>query len=491
MAEPEQVTEQERRALRGTITRFLTVGLVALVGIVASGGVLMSMNQRQIELIGHSYQVEREIANIRLAVARLVAVSREPHGRKGPSALLARAPVEAGLSLATERLSDLSRDNPRQQARIVMLTDAARKAERNASAGAVLDDTGGYLSPDPTVLVNRLCDVMAAEESRLLDLRIARLRDIDNGLYVILGLAGVLLAVVGALIFTTLRSYTRELSASHEALHEANEGLEAAVQERTAELKRANAEIQRFAYIVSHDLHSPLVNILGFTSELEAANAVLHAALDKARTERPDSIDPTTCVVIEEDMPEAIHFIRSSSAKMDRLINAILELSRLGHRTLRPQWIELGTLCHAVADTMQVRLAESGGELVLDEPMPEILSDRLSIEQIIANLVENAIKYAHRDRPPHVRVTARRSGPDVVIEVADNGRGISEKDHDRVFDLFRRSGPQDREGEGIGLAHVRGLAHRLGGTVALRSKPGVGSTFTVTLPVHYQAADPS
>lgn len=138
-----------------------------------------------------------------------------------------------------------------------------------------------------------------------------------------------------------------------------------------------------------------------------------------------------------------------------------------------------------------MRLAESGGDLVLDEPMPEILSDRLSIEQIIANLVENAIKYAHRDRPPHVRVTARRSGPDVVIEVADNGRGIAEKDHDRVFDLFRRSGPQDREGEGIGLAHVRGLVHRLGGTVALRSKPGVGSTFTVILPVHYQATDPS
>jgi signal transduction histidine kinase len=335
-----------------------------------------------------------------------------------------------------------------------MLTDAARKAERNASAGAVLDDTGGYLSPDPTVLVNRLCDVMAAEESRLLDLRIARLRDIDNGLYVILGLAGVLLAVVGALIFTTLRAIPASFPPRTKPCTKRTKGSRRRC--RNGPPKRANAEIQRFAYIVSHDLRSPLVNILGFIGTGSCQRRA-PCGTGQGPDRKGGQLDPTTCAVIEEDMPEAIHFIRSSSAKMDRLINAILELSRLGHRTLRPQWIELGTLCHAVADTMQVRLAESGGDLVLDEPMPEILSDRLSIEQIIANLIETRSSTPIATAPARARHCAAQR-PRCRHRSRRQWPGISEKDHDRVFDLFRRSGPQDREGEGIGLAHVRGLS---------------------------------
>ena len=82
---------------------------------------------------------------------------------------------------------------------------------------------------------------------------------------------------------------------------------------------------------------------------------------------------------------------------------------------------------------------------------------------------------------------AHRAGDMMTIWLSDNGRGIAGRDHDRVFDLFRRSGVQDKPGEGIGLAHVRALAYRLGGTVSVESEVGVGSTFTITLPVHYSS----
>ena len=121
-----------------------------------------------------------------------------------------------------------------------------------------------------------------------------------------------------------------------------NQGLEERVRERTAELGRANEEIQRFAYIVTHDLRAPLVNIMGFTSELEESLKAIQSAFrptDSAsevnQSDGPAAEEARTAVL--EDLPEAIGFIRSSIRKMDRLINAILKLSREGRRVLTPE----------------------------------------------------------------------------------------------------------------------------------------------------------
>ena len=109
-------------------------------------------------------------------------------------------------------------------------------------------------------------------------------------------------------------------------------GLEGAVRDRTAELTRANAEIQRFAYIVSHDLRSPLVNVMGFTAELEAAAKPLAALLERAEAEAPGIVTEDARAAVRADLPESIGFIRTSTQKMDRLIAAILQLSRQGRR---------------------------------------------------------------------------------------------------------------------------------------------------------------
>ena len=113
--------------------------------------------------------------------------------------------------------------------------------------------------------------------------------------------------------------------------------------------------------------------------------------------------------------------------------------------------------------------------------MPVVHSDRLALEQIFGNLIDNAVNYLDPARPGRIVLRGRVAGGQAVVEVEDNGRGIDPRDHGRIFELFRRSGRQDRPGEGIGLAHVRALARRLGGEVECRSTPGLGSTFRVTL----------
>ncbi len=126
----------------------------------------------------------------------------------------------------------------------------------------------------------------------------------------------------------------------------------------------------------------------------------------------------------------------------------------------------------------------------VETPMPDLVHDRVTVEQIFSNLIENATKYAHPDRPGEVVVRGHHKGHRAIFEVEDNGRGIAPEDHERVFELFRRSGKQDQKGEGIGLANVRSLAYRLGGTVTLRSVLSEGSTFIVDLPARFMGEGP-
>ncbi|MEE1657676.1 PAS domain-containing protein [Microvirga sp. CF3062] len=251
--------------------------------------------------------------------------------------------------------------------------------------------------------------------------------------------------------------------------------------ERVAELDEANEEIQRFAYIVSHDLRAPLVNVMGFTSELEAAQAEVERFYRNVLGKDPQLVTPEVRTAVETDLPEAIRFIRSSTVKMDKLINAILKLSREGRRVLMPEPLSMRQLLEAQRQSVAHQLQERRAELVIDA-VPDITSDRLAVEQVFGNLIENAVKYLDPARLGRIEVRGRDLGGNVRYEIQDNGRGIDPKDFERIFDLFRRSGAQDQQGEGIGLAHVRALVRRLGGTINVSSRPGQGSTFTVVLP---------
>ncbi|MBF9197573.1 PAS domain-containing sensor histidine kinase [Microvirga terrestris] len=251
--------------------------------------------------------------------------------------------------------------------------------------------------------------------------------------------------------------------------------------ERVAELDEANEEIQRFAYIVSHDLRAPLVNVMGFTSELEAAQAEVDRFYRNVLERDPGLVTQKARTAVEIDLPEAIGFIRSSTVKMDRLINAILKLSREGRRILMPEPLNMSQVLEAQRQSVAHQLQERGADLVI-EALPDLTSDRFALEQVFGNLIDNAVKYLDTGRAGRIVVRGRELGENVQYDIQDNGRGIDPKDFERIFDLFRRSGVQDQQGEGIGLAHVRALVRRLGGSITVSSQLGQGSTFTVILP---------
>lgn len=295
----------------------------------------------------------------------------------------------------------------------------------------------------------------------------------------------VIVLVVGGVIFTVLR-YTRDLAEARDDLGVLNASLEERVKARTADLARINDEIQRFAYIVTHDLRAPLVNIMGFTSELEGSVGSLQALIDKSKA-RQDPDDPLVkdAQIATGDLAEAIGFIRSSTKKMDNLINAILKLSREGRRKLQMEQIELSDVIRASAAAVRHQLLEASGEINTDINVPALTSDKLSLEQIFGNLFDNAIKYRSNLRPLRIDVGANlRPNNRIEIEVADNGRGIAEPDLERIFELFRRAGVQDQPGEGIGLAQVRTIIRNLGGDISVTSALDKGTTFHLALPLH-------
>jgi signal transduction histidine kinase len=307
-------------------------------------------------------------------------------------------------------------------------------------------------------------------------------RSIRSLQWVTIGGAFVIFIVVGASTWTVF-AYTRQLVASQREIQKLNAGLEDRVRERTADLGKANEEIQRFAYIVTHDLRAPLVNIMGFTSELETCLHPIQEAFRTTSDAKENDISREARDAATQDMPEAISFIKSSTVKMDGLINAILKLSREGRRVLRPEAINLEKLATAAAESVQHQVADAGGSVEIEAKVRPIISDRLALEQIVGNLLDNAVKYRFPGRPLKIGIRARETPTQrVLIEIKDNGRGIAPQDHERVFDLFRRSGAQDQPGEGIGLAHVRTMVRNLGGDIMLKSELENGTTLTINLP---------
>jgi signal transduction histidine kinase len=480
----------ERRFAQITIGT-LVLGFLALAATAAVALWLVGRSNEFRAQVTHTYRVLDLLTEYRTQLERAEA-GRRGYLLTGDAAYAGvyRASV-ARLPLVLKDLRPLTADNPNQQRRLDVL-DPLTQQEVSLLQRSVDAAASGALpaairifraeSNDLVQAIRTLTTEMVAEEDRLLAERNARqARNAKLLLAVVIGVAA-MLGLLAAFSFAVMRRYANDLIASRTRLRELNEGLEAAVSARTADLTRANAEIQRFAYIVSHDLRSPLVNVMGFTSELELALKPMQALVQDAEAKAPEIVSRAMKEAVETDVPEAIGFIRSSTQKMDRLINAILALSRQGRRALAPEPLALDALVEGLADTLRHRLHERDAEVIIETPLPRLTADRLAVEQIVGNLMDNAVKYLKPGRPGRIAVRGREEFGRTFIEVEDNGRGIDPRDHERIFELFRRSGAQDQPGEGIGLAHVRALAYRLGGTIDCRSSLDRGAIFQVSLP---------
>lgn len=301
-----------------------------------------------------------------------------------------------------------------------------------------------------------------------------------NRLSITTALGSGLLVAFAILAFYIVANNTGQLVKAQDSLRELTNDLEERVKDRTLALTQANEDIQRFAYIVSHDLRAPLVNIMGFTSELESASTLLCSYFKTENTTDSDRI--RAAQIATEDIPESVAFIRTSSTKMDSLIGAILKLSREGRREFKRERVQLDDVVKASLASLQHQIDEAGATVQVSDTLPSVVSDRVAMEQIVGNILDNAVKYLAPDRPGVISLAAVESGGRVKLSITDNGRGIEDGDLKRIFELFRRAGRLDRPGEGIGLAHVRSLIRMLGGDVTVQSTLGEGTTFLIDLP---------
>jgi len=248
------------------------------------------------------------------------------------------------------------------------------------------------------------------------------------------------------------------------------------------ELQEINEELKNFAYIVSHDLRAPLVNIKGFSDELIHSIAALGPSLEKYLDSLPQAEREKFRDVLKKDIPEALAFIGSSVSRMDSLINAILQLSRAGRRELSPEPVSIQDLIGTIVNSLTHQLGLKNATVTLQEDLPDVIADRTALGQIFGNLLDNAVKYLEPGRAGSIEVSVAREDGEVVFHVRDNGRGMAQEDIPRAFEIFRRVGRQDVPGEGMGLAYVKTLVRHQGGRIWCESEPGKGTTFSFTLP---------
>jgi signal transduction histidine kinase len=484
----------------------LTAGFLVLVAVSSASVLLVNKARNDNAAVVHTIEVENQINMLLLEIRRAESSVRGYLLTMGPDFLNDYEQAITAIMPELEKLDRLAADNPVQVENVAELRMAIdtrldqferevsffKQGDMPSAANLVRDAAAG----DTTSTIHDLADAMRAEEDRLFAVRTAN-ADRSQQLASIVTIAGSGLVVMlaGISMFLVRRSAQARDEAETQ-LRENNLNLEATVDARTADLREANEEIQRFAYIVSHDLRAPLVNIMGFTSELEElhngifqriaaltpAQATASAQPMAADTKNP-RLEPADRQLSDE-FAEALSFIKSSIGKMDRLISAILGLTREGRRDFMPVPINTRALIEGIVATLAHQAAQAEARIAVGA-LPRIESDRLALEQIFSNLLDNAIKYLKAGTPGEIVVRGRTKLGFAIFEISDNGRGIDAKDHQRIFDLFRRAGIQDRPGQGIGLAHVRTLVRRLGGTMSVASELDSGSTFTITLPIKW------
>ena len=495
-----------RRAL-GQIL-LLAAGLLVLVAISAASVILVDKAREDSALVLHTVEVENQINALLLEIRRAEGAAHGYLLTLAPEFLRDHETAVAAIIPDIDKLTRLTANNPVQIENVKKLRPAVEarldqfaremefvKQNQPAGAGALVREAA---AGNPASTIRDAALAMRAEEEQLFALRTATAdRTQRFASTVTVAGSGLVILLAGISIYLVRRS-ARARDDAEALLRDSNTNLEATVDERTADLRETNNEIQRFAYIVSHDLRSPLVNIMGFTSELEDLRANIFkriATLSRAGSAPVPVAAGESEPLLEgedkqlaQDFSEALGFIKSSIAKMDRLISAILNLTREGRREFEPVRVDVRELIEGIVATVAHQAAEAEARIRI-EPLPEIVSDRLALEQIFSNLIDNALKYLKPGVPGDIAIRGRTKLGFAIFEVADNGRGIDPKDHQRIFDLFRRAGTQDKPGQGIGLAHVRALVRRLGGTMSVQSELNKGSTFTITLPIAWIASN--
>ena len=230
---------------------------------------------------------------------------------------------------------------------------------------------------------------------------------------------------------------------------------------RVEELERHNRELAVFASDVAHDLRAPLQAVSGF--------AELLVGRESAR--------------LDETSQGFVAHILNAAGAMQELVEVILEHRQSSCGALASAWVDGNNLVAAVVRRLQRDLDGAGVGVEVGE-LPTVFADRVQLGRVFQNLLANAIRAVHPDRPGKIRIDARRFGTAWEFAVADNGVGVLAEDRLRIFELFQRgtNAAQRSRGHGMGLAICRTIVERHGGRIAVEKSAGGGARFSFSIP---------
>lgn len=245
--------------------------------------------------------------------------------------------------------------------------------------------------------------------------------------------------------------------AAHAATAMDNAQLYDAAQRLIADLEKANAELDQFAYAASHDLRAPLRGISNLASWID------------------EDLPPTT----DASTKEHLRLLKVRAARMDRLINGLLELARVGRARQKPERVDVTELLH---ETIELANPPEASRIMMIGEMPMLVTERAALQQVFLHLIANALQHAGRDDVV-VRISAIDRGDEWELAIADNGAGIPHEHHERVWQLFQTLQSRDVvETTGIGLAIVRKQVESNGGRAWIDPTTTAGATIRFTWP---------
>lgn len=270
-------------------------------------------------------------------------------------------------------------------------------------------------------------------------------------------IGGLVLGHAAAGVFTDRAEHAAIELAAYAATAMDNARIYSDAQRLIAQLEKANAELDQFAYVASHDLRAPLRGITNLATWIEE--------------DLPDTTAPT--------IKEHLRLLRGRAVRMDRLISGLLELARIGRARQPPERIDVTTLLHEVIQ--QINPPEASRVMMIGE-LPTLVGERAALHQVFLHLIGNALQHAGRDDVV-VRISAADRGDDCEFAIEDNGVGIPQEHHERVWQLFQTLGSRDAvDTTGIGLAIVRKQVESNGGRVWIDPAAASGTTIRVTWP---------
>ncbi len=273
-------------------------------------------------------------------------------------------------------------------------------------------------------------------------------------------------------LFTGMVHDLTERNRQRDRLQAINTQLESRVAERTSqletlldELRRSNRDLEQFAYIASHDLQAPLRNVRQGLELLD------------------EHLEETVGSSFDDEAQELRDLVVAAVLRMEELIKGLLAYSRV---QLSPadqrEHLEMDDVVGDVVAMLAPDVINVGGTITVDK-LPALTGDPVQLRQVFQNLIENAIRYRSNDRPLTIHIMARESTESqVVLAVTDNGSGIEEAHHERIFELFRR-GHSGYEGMGLGLAICQRIVEGHKGRIWIESQPDAGATFYLAFPL--------